>query len=373
MPRSAFVGRTQTLLRQAGRSIGRAVLNSPTRCTAGTCRSPLKTGTDGALTRLFREGAVAGGSLDGKVVEGAIVKGQEVTVVSCATTAGSIDIAELAKVEGPTRATRLAARHDAARPGSRARLRPGDCPVAGPLVAGSLAAQSGRFDRLLLPTTSLELEFVVDARTYGGLRVPGVQVASAEAVPAAARALQDEEACKADEAALEARLRHEAEMSLNNVDFAVRKLTPPLKIAVAENAVPLLSPMFIRDGQSIWVESKELGGFEPITLPLTVDPSTRASRFLKHGSQVPGVLVNTTAPVRGVLSDAALLWIDAMSAAKDSQPTFHKLAARKAIVNVSHCLDVTWASLSTETGTGPTACCSWRRPGTSPTNSMVRR
>src|SRR5207248_5809953 len=69
--------------------------------------------------------------------------------------------------------------------------------------------------------------------------------------------------------------------------------------------------------------------------------------FLKHGSQVAGILfAGSNAPVRGVLSDAPLVWIDAMDSPANSTPVLQKLAGRKAIVNVSDRLDASWSSLS---------------------------
>lgn len=318
----------------------------PTLLPTGRCRKPQETTDDRPLTALLSRGFTVAGAIQDRADERRRFRAESVRIEACAGGPQAVETALLSGVQLPETA--------AQKPAATSPVVVAVRGLPSPLTARLLRSWLDRVLRtrtnlqpLLVPTTTLEMDFVVDARiARAGLRVTGVKLTSEEAGPAAARAAQDDQ-CKVVEAALKARLRDEQAMHFRSVDFASRTLAPPLKIAVAENAVPLLGALFVRDGESVWVEPKDNGGFGPIQPPLAVDPTTRALNFRRHGAQVAGILfTGTHAPVRGVLSDAPLVWIDTMDSPQSSTHTLDKLAARKAIVNVSDRLDPAWASLS---------------------------
>lgn len=315
----------------------------------GQCRAEQGTRTDAALSAQLRRGIPIAGALDGRSFD-RMLRSDEVVVHICGGGPAPLQVAELkSSYTGSPMAQQGPSRPE---PASVVAVRGFSPDVSDALVRSWL----DRFLRarpnlrpLLIPTTSLEMMFVLSARgSLDSLRVQGlrgVQLTSTEAVPASARA-QDDDPCKVVAKALSKRALDEQMISLQGVQFANRALIPPLKIAVAENAVPLLSPLFSRDNKSIWVEPKELGGFDSVQAPLVVDPTARQARFLKHGTQVAGILFTSGTPIPGVLADVPLVWIDTVSSPANSVPTLDQLASRKAIVNVSARLDSTWQSLS---------------------------
>ena len=312
----------------------------------GACRVAEKPQTDALMGAFLRKGIRVLGTMEQRISEATILRADEMLVHTCGGGPSLLQVAELKNVYAGSPMSQ----QGLSRPplSSVVAVRGFPTAVADKLVRSWLdRVLRSRTDlrTLLLPTTSLELMFVLNAKTpVQSLRIPGVQLTSAEAAPAAARASNDP--CKIVANALGNRVRDEQMIGLQ-VQFQNRALTPPLKIAVAENAVPLLSPLFTRDNKSVWVEPKELGGFDSVQPPLRVDPTTRQTRFLKHGTQVAGILFTSdNGPIRGVLSDVPLVWIDTASSPSESVPTLDKLAGRKAIVNVSARLDPAWASLS---------------------------
>jgi hypothetical protein len=340
VPADGLARQIKSGLRPGASAVYEAVKSTAT-CQANRAIDP-------ALSGQLRKGLPFVGFMEGQSQGTWTLRAQNLAVRTCGSPTGQLEIAELTGGQAidPASKSRIIDVPRTAVAGVRGL--PNE--VRASLVRSWLdrvLRTRPNLQPLLLPTTALELEFVVDARTAaGGFRVPGVQLTSAEAAPASTRADPDD-ACRVVETALKARLRDEQAIHLHAIDFSTRTLSPPLKIGVAENAVPLLHPLFIRDGQSIWVEPKALGGFGPVQPPLATDPSIRPTRFLKHGSQVAGILfTSVNAPVRGVLSDAPLVWIDAMDSPSIGTPTLEKLAARKAIVNVSDRLDASWSSLS---------------------------
>jgi hypothetical protein len=329
--------------RRPGAALVREVLDP-----INVCRSITNTSSDKELAAIFQKGVPVAGAVD-RGAEGQIVRASDVIIYECNGTM-PLRMALLTDVRVAIqsgKSFRTARRAIVAVKG----LPRNDLASLTRSWLDRLLRTRGLLPSLLLPTTSLELNFVVNPRTpLWELQRSGMQLASAEAAPAASRALTTEtqrDVCAPIEEALKARLRDETLMNLA-VEFEARRLKPPLKIGVVENAVPLTSPLFSRNGEPLWEEPKPAGGFGPIALPPATDPSTRPARFLRHGSQVAGMLVVARDDVvRGVLADAALVWIDAIDSPGNNTSLLDKLSTKKVIVNVSDRLDAVWDSLST--------------------------